>query len=183
MRYQHDDRAAAQRAALDAVVAARAVFRRAVELAPVTPVTGTWMTPVRRDPLEVSLEEKVGLLLPGERDITADDIIADTARGILIRNRSCWSIDHQRYNFQFSGQGFYEIRNGKIVGMLRDVAYQVSTPVFWNSMDRIGGRSSYWLGGAFNDGKGEPSQINLVSHRYVPARFRNVTILNMWRTA
>ena len=51
--------------------------------------------------------------------------------------------------------------NGKIVGMLRDVAYQSNTPVFWNSMDMIGGKSSYWMGGAFNDGKGEPSQIKL----------------------
>ena len=117
-------------------------------------------------------------LLPGERDITVDDIVAATDRGILIRNRGSWSIDNQRYNFQFSGQSYHEVRNGKIVGMLRDVAYQSNTPIFWNSMDMIGGKSSYWLGGAFNDGKGEPSQINSVSHGCPPCRFRNVTILN-----
>jgi len=122
-------------------------------------------------------------LLPGEQDIGIDQIITATDRGILIRNRGSWSIDHQRYNFQFSGQAFYEIRNGKIAGMLRDVAYQANTPVFWNSMDMIGGKSSYWLGGAFNDGKGEPVQINAVSHGCVPARFRNVTILNTGRKA
>jgi TldD protein len=122
-------------------------------------------------------------LLPGDRDITLDDIVADTTRGIVIRNRGSWSIDHQRYNFQFSGQAFYEVRGGKIVGMLKDLAYQANTPVFWNSMDMIGGRSSYWMGGAFNDGKGEPSQSNSVSHGCVPARFRNVTILNTRRTA
>ena len=66
--------------------------------------------------------------------------------------------------------------------MLRDVAYQAITPVFWNSMDMIGGKSSYWMGGAFNDGKGEPSQSNSVSHGCVPARFRNVRILNTART-
>ena len=122
-------------------------------------------------------------LLPGPQDIGVDQIVAATDRGILIRNRGSWSIDHQRYNFQFSGQVFYEIRNGKIAGMLRDVAYQANTPVFWNSMDMIGGTSSYWLGGAFNDGKGEPSQSNSVSHGCVPARFRNVTILNTARKA
>jgi TldD protein len=122
-------------------------------------------------------------LLPGDRDRRVDDIVADTRRGILIRNRGSWSIDHQRYNFQFSGQAFYEVQNGKIVGMLKDVAYQANTLTFWNSMDMIGGKSSYWLGGAFNDGKGEPSQINSVSHGCVPARFRNVTILNTARTA
>ncbi len=103
-----------------------------------------------------------------------EDIVADTGRGVLIRNRGSWSIDHQRYNFQFSGQAFYEVRNGKIVGMLKDVAYQANTLTFWNSMDMIGGKGSYWMGGAFNDGKGEPSQINSVSHGCVPARFRNV---------
>jgi TldD protein len=122
-------------------------------------------------------------LLPGEQDISLDDIIADTSRGIVIKNRGSWSIDHQRFNFQFSGQTYHEVRNGKIVRPLRDVAYQSNTPVFWNAMDMIGGKASYWVGGAFNDGKGEPSQINSVSHGCVPARFRNVTILNTGRTA
>ncbi|MGE0760171.1 MAG: TldD/PmbA family protein [Vicinamibacterales bacterium] len=122
-------------------------------------------------------------LLPGEEDIDINDIISDTRRGILIRNRGSWSIDHQRYNFQFSGQAFYEVLNGKIGGMLKDVAYQSNTPVFWNSMDLIGGPSSYWMGGVFNDGKGEPPQNNSVSHGCVPARFRNVTVLNTGRAA
>ncbi|HKH73697.1 MAG TPA: TldD/PmbA family protein [Vicinamibacterales bacterium] len=122
-------------------------------------------------------------LLPGDKDLSVNDIVAATERGILIRNTGSWSIDHQRYNFQFSGQGFYEVRNGKIAGMLRDVAYQANTPVFWRSMDMIGGKSSYWMGGAFNDGKGEPSQSNSVSHGCVPARFRNVTILNTARSS
>src|SRR5688572_3996624 len=122
-------------------------------------------------------------LLPGEQDVALADIVAATQRGIVIKNRGSWSIDHQRYNFQFSGQAFYEVRDGKIVGMLRDVAYQSNTPVFWNSMDMIGGKSSYWMGGTFTDGKGEPSQASSVSHGCVPARFRNVTILNTSRTA
>ena len=122
-------------------------------------------------------------LLPGEQNVALDDIVAATTRGIVIKHDGSWSIDHQRYNFQFSGQAFYEVRNGKIVGMLRDVAYQARTPDFWNAMDMIGGKSSYWVGGAFNDGKGEPSQINSVSHGCVPARFRNVRILNTARTA
>jgi TldD protein len=122
-------------------------------------------------------------LLPGDKDLSLDDIVSATSRGILVRNSGSYSIDHQRYNFQFSGQAFFEVRNGRIAGALRDVAYQSSTPQFWNSMDLIGGRSSYWMGGAFNDGKGEPSQSNSVSHGCVPARFRNVRILNTARTA
>jgi TldD protein len=121
-------------------------------------------------------------LLPGDRDLSLDDIVSATDRGIVIKNRGSWSIDNQRYNFQFSGQVYYEVRNGKIAGMLRDVAYQSNTPVFWNAMDMIGGESSYWMGGSFSDGKGEPSQVSSVSHGCVPARFRNVTILNTRRT-
>ncbi len=122
-------------------------------------------------------------LLPGERETSLDDIVAATDRGIVIKNRGSWSIDHQRYNFQFSGQVCYEVKNGKITGMLKDVAYQSRTPEFWNSMDMIGGKSSYWLGGSFGDGKGEPSQSNSVSHGCVPARFRNVNIVNTGRRA
>jgi TldD protein len=121
-------------------------------------------------------------LLPGDRDVSVDDIIAATDRGIVIRNIGSWSIDHQRYNFSFSGQAFYEVRGGRIVGMLRDVAYQSNTPYFWNAMDMIGGRSSYWLGGAFNDGKGEPGQSNSVSHGCPPARFRQVNVVNTARS-
>jgi TldD protein len=120
-------------------------------------------------------------LLPSDKDISMNDIVSATDRGIIIQNRGSWSIDHQRYNFQFSGQAFWEIRGGKIVGMLKDVAYQANTPVFWNSMDMIGGKTTYWLGGSFGDGKGQPSQSNSVSHGCPPARFKQVNIVNTGR--
>ncbi len=122
-------------------------------------------------------------LLPGEQNLSWDDLIAATDRGIAIVGDGSFSIDQQRYNAQFGGQVFHEIRGGKIVGMLKDVAYQLRTPEFWNSMDMIGGRDSYMLGGAFNDGKGQPSQSNAVSHGCVPARFRNVNVINTGRRA
>ncbi|MGQ0714510.1 MAG: TldD/PmbA family protein [Gemmatimonadaceae bacterium] len=122
-------------------------------------------------------------LLPGEQNLSWEDLIAATDRGIAIVGEGSFSIDQQRYNAQFGGQVFHEIRGGKIVGMLKDVAYQLRTPEFWNSMDMIGGRDSYMLGGAFNDGKGQPSQSNAVSHGCVPARFRNVNVINTGRRA
>ncbi|MDB4886415.1 MAG: peptidase modulator of gyrase [Gemmatimonadetes bacterium] len=122
-------------------------------------------------------------LLPGERNTSWDDLIAATDRGIAIMGDGSFSIDQQRYNAQFGGQLFYEIRGGKIVGMLKDVAYQMRTPEFWGSLDMIGGAKSYQLGGAFNDGKGQPSQVNAVSHGCVPSRFRNVNVINTGRKA
>jgi TldD protein len=122
-------------------------------------------------------------LLPGEKEQSFEDIIAATDRGIAIVGEGSFSIDQQRYNAQFGGQLFYEIKGGKIVGMLKDVAYQMRTPDFWNSMDMIGGKKSYQLGGAFNDGKGQPSQSNAVSHGCVPSRFRNINVIYTGRKA
>ena len=117
-------------------------------------------------------------LLPNEQDVTLNDIIAATDKGIMITNRGSYSIDHQRYNFQFGGQAYWEIRNGKVTGMVRDVAYQATTTNFWNSLDMLGGKSTYFLGGTFNDGKGEPGQSNQVSHGCPAARFKNINIIN-----
>ena len=122
-------------------------------------------------------------LLPGAKEQSFEDLIAATDKGIAIVGDGSFSIDQQRYNAQFGGQVFYEVKGGKIVGMLKDVAYQMRTPDFWNSMDMIGGKKSYWLGGAFNDGKGQPGQSNAVSHGCVPSRFRNINVINTGRKA
>jgi TldD protein len=98
--------------------------------------------------------------------------------GLYIVGDKSWSIDMQRYNFQFTGQKFFQVRGGRIVGQVKDVAYQSSTTNFWNSMDAVGGPSTYVLGGAFNCGKGQPGQIAPVSHGCPAALFRQVAILN-----
>ncbi len=122
-------------------------------------------------------------LLPGEKDTVWEDLIAATDAGIAIIGDGSFSIDQQRYNAQFGGQVFYEIKGGKIVGMLKDVAYQMRTPDFWKSMDMIGGPRSYHLGGANGDAKGQPAQSNAVSHGCVPARFHQINVINTGRTA
>jgi TldD protein len=122
-------------------------------------------------------------LLPGEKDLGWDDLIAATDRGIAIIGDGSFSIDQQRYNAQFGGQVFYEIKGGKIVGMLKDVAYQMRTPDFWGSLDMVGGPKSYYLGGAFGDAKGQPVQVNAVSHGAPVTRFRNVNVINTGRSA
>lgn len=117
-------------------------------------------------------------LMPGEGKLSLNDLVADTDEAILIIGDGSWSIDQQRYNFQFTGQDFWHIKNGKIVGMLKDVAYQGNTVDFWNSCDAICDESEYKLGGSFFCGKGEPGQVSPVSHGSSPARFRKVNILN-----
>jgi TldD protein len=122
-------------------------------------------------------------LMPGAKDSSWEDLIAATDKGIGIVGDGSFSIDQQRYNAQFGGQLFYEIKGGKIAGMLKDVAYQMKTPDFWNSMDMIGGKSSYMMGASFFDGKGQPGQVGSVSHGCVPARFRNINVINTGRKA
>jgi TldD protein len=120
-------------------------------------------------------------LQPNPKDVSEQDIIGATDDGIYVKGDSSYSIDHQRYNFQFSGQTFWEVKNGKITTQLRDVAYQSNTPEFWKSCDMLGGASTYQLGGAFSDGKGQPVQSNSVSHGCPVARFAKVNVLNTAR--
>ncbi|CAN5836078.1 TldD/PmbA family protein [soil metagenome] len=119
----------------------------------------------------------INLLPDPARDTSVEELISGVRRGILIEGRGSYSIDQQRYNAQFGGQTYHEIRDGRLQGMLRDAAYQIRTPEFWNSMDAVGGPSTYQLGGTFNDGKGQPSQSNAVSHGCPAARFRNVSVI------
>jgi TldD protein len=120
-------------------------------------------------------------LRPGEKPLTPAQMIAGVDKGIYIIGDGSFSIDQQRYNFQFSGKLFYEIKGGKIAGMLRDVAYQANTREFWNSCVQVCDRRDYRLGGAFNDGKGEPPQSSAVSHGSSTARFNGVNVLNTAR--
>ena len=120
-------------------------------------------------------------LEPGTKPLSLDELIADTERGIYIVGNASFSIDQQRRNFQFSGQVFYEIQGGKLVGMLNDVAYQAITQEFWNACDAICDERSWELGGTLYCGKGQPSQSAKMSHGAAPARFRQVNILNTRR--
>ena len=121
-------------------------------------------------------------LQPGsDPKLTTAEMIKGVERGIYIVGDGSFSIDQQRYNFQFGGQLFYEIKDGAIVGMLRDVAYQSNTQEFWNSCAAVCGESDYALGGSFFDGKGQPEQVSAVSHGASTARFNKVKVLNTAR--
>lgn len=117
-------------------------------------------------------------LAPGTQNLGVNDLIAATDDGIYITGTGSWSIDHQRLNFQFGGQMFYAVKSGKITHALKDVAYQANTLEFWNACSLIGGNKEWRMGGSMYDGKGEPIQVNAVSHGCPPARFQQVNILN-----
>jgi len=121
-------------------------------------------------------------LQAGKTPLTPDQMVSGIEKGIYIVKDGSFSIDQQRYNFQFGGVLFFEIKNGKIAGMLKDVAYQSNTQEFWNSCAQVCDERDYRLNGAFNDGKGQPAQSNAVSHGSATARFNGVNVINTGRT-
>jgi TldD protein len=125
----------------------------------------------------------VNLLANTEKDVSVEELISGVENGILIDGDGSFSIDQQRYNAQFGGQVFKEIKNGRITGPLKDVAYQMRTPEFWNAMDGLGGPSTYFVGGSFFDGKGQPAQSNAVSHGCPATRHRQINVINTGRRA
>jgi TldD protein len=116
-------------------------------------------------------------LEPSKKPVTLDDLVSGVDDGILIDGRGSYSIDQQRYNFQFGGDAFWEIKGGKVRGMVADVAYQSRTPDFWASCDGIGGEALWENVGLDRDGKGQPEQVNAMSHGCAPARFRRINVL------
>ncbi len=117
-------------------------------------------------------------LQPGPDDVTTEDLIGRVEQGLYVVGDKSWSIDMQRFNFQFTGQRFYRIEDGRLAGQVRDAAYQATTTDFWGSMEAVGGRDTWVLGGAFNCGKAQPGQVASVSHGCPSALFRGVRILN-----
>ncbi|QZY27710.1 TldD/PmbA family protein [Nocardioides coralli] len=117
-------------------------------------------------------------LQPAAEDIGLEDLVGQVENGLYVVGDKSWSIDMQRFNFQFTGQRFFEIRDGRLGGQVRDVAYQATTTEFWGSLAAVGGPATWVLGGAFNCGKAQPGQVAAVSHGCPVSLFRDVRILN-----
>lgn len=115
-------------------------------------------------------------LMPGPEALTLEELISDTDEGIYIEGRGSFSIDQMRINFQFGGDAFWEIKKGKLVGMLKNVTYQSYTTEFWNSCDAICDQRFWVPNGVLNCGKGDPMQTAQMTHGAAPARFRNITV-------
>ena len=120
-------------------------------------------------------------LAAGKKPLTPDEMIKDVKKGIYILGRGSFSIDQQRYNFQFGGQLYFEIKNGKITNQLEDVAYQSNTQEFWNACTALCDERDWRMGGSFFDGKGQPSQVSAVSHGSPTTRFNGINVINTAR--
>ena len=121
-------------------------------------------------------------LQPGRKELSVAEMVKDVENGIYIVGNGSFSIDQQRYNAQFGGELFHEIKDGKVTGPIEDVAYQIRTPEFWNSCVAVCDKRDYRMGGSFFDGKGQPSQVSTVSHGSSTARFNGVNVISSARS-
>jgi TldD protein len=115
-------------------------------------------------------------ILPGEKPLTRDQLIASTDDGIYMETNRSWSIDDKRYNFQFGCEAGWEIKNGQRTRLLKNPSYSGITTEFWNSMDAICSRDEWTLWGTPHCGKGQPQQVMGTGHGAAPARFRKVKV-------
>ncbi|MFP4027432.1 MAG: TldD/PmbA family protein [Candidatus Brocadiia bacterium] len=116
-------------------------------------------------------------LEPGpDEETSPEDLIADIERGIYIEGRGSFSIDQMRRNFQFGGDMFWLIENGRRVQPLKKVTYQAQTTDFWGSCDAMAGVKYWRPHGIMSCGKGEPSQRMYMTHGASHCRFRDITV-------
>ncbi len=115
-------------------------------------------------------------LQPGKEKLSPQELIADTEDGVYIEGQGSFSIDQHRVNFQFGGDMFWEIKNGKKVRMLKKVLYKSNNPEFWNACDAICDERYFQTFGVVNCGKGQPMQAGRMTHGGATARFRNIRV-------
>jgi TldD protein len=122
-------------------------------------------------------------LLPGEKPLSLEELIASTDRGILMQTNRSWSIDDKRYNFQFGCEIGWEIKGGKRVRMVKNPSYSGITTEFWNSLDAICSRDEWTLWGTPNCGKGQPQQVMGTGHGAAPSRFRGINVGSAFKSS
>jgi len=113
-------------------------------------------------------------LEPGHSSL--QEIIGRVESGIFMHTNRSWSIDDQRYKFQFGCELAYAIEDGEITGMLRNPNYRSVTPQFWHSLTQVGDLSTCETYGSPVCGKGEPNQVISVGHRSPVCAFANIEV-------
>jgi TldD protein len=116
-------------------------------------------------------------LAPAPDEISPEALAADIKHGIWIEGYGSWSIDQRRMNFQFGGDLFYEIKNGKKGRMLRDVIYQSLTPRCWGAVDALSGANWWRPVGVLDCGKGAPEQTAQMTHGSPWIRVRGIKVM------
>ena len=123
----------------------------------------------------------IAILDPNPEDVTIDDMIAETEDGIYIHRGGFGSVDPSMLNMSFTAGGqAHEIRDGELGEPIKRPTFLARTPEFWQSMDMLGGASTFdWGGGGTF--KGDPFQQIGRTVGAPAARFRNHNVFTYRR--
>jgi len=114
------------------------------------------------------------ILEPGDKSF--EQLIGEVDDGIYMAGPTSWSIDDLRKNFQFGCEIGWEIKGGKLAGVVKDPTFSGCTTQFWNNCDAIGDKSQFVLRGTPNCGKGQPGQNARTAEGASPARFTDIQV-------
>ncbi|NET37424.1 MAG: TldD/PmbA family protein [Cyanothece sp. SIO1E1] len=85
---------------------------------------------------------------------TWQDVIANIEHGVYMETNRSWSIDDQRYKFQFGCEYARLIEHGQLTKTLRNPNYRATTPEFWHQLVEVGDRTTWGMYGTPYCGKG-----------------------------
>jgi predicted Zn-dependent protease len=113
-------------------------------------------------------------LEPGNQ--TLQDLIGSIENGVLMDTNLSWSIDDSRNKFQFGCEIGKLIKDGEIVGIVKNPNYRGISATFWRNLAAVGDSSTFEVWGTPNCGKGEPNQMIHVGHASPACVFGNVDV-------
>ncbi len=99
-----------------------------------------------------------------EGPATLEETIEDIHDGVLLGHMSIPSIDSRRYRWQIAAYEGYEIKDGHVGQMLKNISLIARTPEYLRSVYRVGGPKTFALHQIPNCGKGDPMQLMRVGN-------------------
>lgn len=132
---------------------------------------------------EITMQHTPNLMLhPGEGTADVETLIQDLEHGVLIDGMSL-QMDFQCLDGYCNALQATEIRAGKRVATLMGAGMLLRADTFWKDIQALGGASSTSYLGGFQSGKGEPAQYTEYSIGAVPARIKQLALINPLRKA
>ncbi|OLP16412.1 Zn-dependent protease [Leptolyngbya sp. 'hensonii'] len=104
------------------------------------------------------------------------ELIGSIEQGVYMESNRSWSIDDQRYKFQFGCEYARLIEQGQLTKTLRNPNYRGTTLQFWQNLVQVGDQESWAMYGTPMCGKGEPNQAIWVGHGSPICAFANLEV-------
>jgi TldD protein len=113
-------------------------------------------------------------LVPGSHRL--EDLIAETAHGLLVDTPWLVEVDPGRRRFRCCAEIGWLLEDGRRYELVRDVSFGGQVAAFWASCDAVCDASEQVSWGVPDCVRGQPRQILGIGHATSPARFRAVQV-------